>query len=243
MKSLEAAYLENLTVPNRLLSTVRRIGEHKGRQDLHKQRAPEMLENLRQVGIIQTAEAMRALHREYKEQLAEETWEPLLLISFYVLDFLCIHPFLDGNGRMARLLTVLALYHEGYEVGRYISLERIVEQTKESYYDTLYASSQGWHDGRHDIWPWTEYSLSVLLAAYEEFESRIEKALSGPGSKTEMVLSAIAGFLGDFGISDVEKACPTVSRDMIRHVLFKERDAGRIEAIGKGRGAKWRKLV
>ncbi len=346
MKTLVPSYLERLVIPPRLMPMLRRIGEHKGRQELYRQQSPEMLENLRQVGIVQstessnrlegisvspkrlqelieqktiprnrseaeiagyrdvlntihqnsnriplssnivlqlhrdlmkysgkeggrwksapntitekqpdgtilvrfepvvphlTAEAMRTLHDQYEMLLRQDDWDPLLLIPFYVLDFLCIHPFLDGNGRMARLLTVLALYHQGYEVGRYISLERVIEQSKESYYDTLYVSSQGWHEGQHNVWPWAEYFLSVMLASYEEFERRVGMVSSGPGSKTGMVLSTISGFLGDFSISNIEKACPTVSRDMIRHVLFKERDAGRIVSIGKGRGAKWRK--
>ncbi|MEW6110440.1 MAG: Fic family protein [Nitrospirota bacterium] len=169
--------------------------------------------------------------------------DPLILIALYVLDFLCIHPFLDGNGRMARLITVLLLYHYGYEVSRYISLERVIEQTKESYYETLHKSSQGWHKGKHDALPWVEYFLATLLAAYKEFESRFERVSSGRGSKTDIVLNAIYGFIGDFGISDLEKACPTVSRDMLRHILFKLRDQGRVQPIGKGRSARWRKIV
>lgn len=100
-----------------------------------------------------TPDAIRRLH-EYTHRLQQSgEIEPLLLIASYVLDFLCIHPFRDGNGRMARLITLWLLYQAGYEVGRYISLEQIVERTKESYYDTLYRSSVGWHEGRHDLMP------------------------------------------------------------------------------------------
>ena len=102
---------------------------------------------------------------------------------------------------------------------RYISLERIVEQSKESYYDTLYVASQGWHEGRHDILPWTEYLLGTILAAYREFEGRFGRISSGVGSNTDMVLNDIDGMVADFGIGDLERACPLVSRDMIRHVL------------------------
>jgi Fic family protein len=109
---------------------------------------------------------MRALHERLNEMEQAREWDPLLLIPFYVLDFLCIHPFLDGNGRLARLIALLLLYHHGYEVGRYVSLERIIEHSKQSYYDTLYSSSQQWHKSRHDLLPWTEYFLrpSWLLA-------------------------------------------------------------------------------
>ena len=191
----------------------------------------------------QTSDFIDKLHKQYEQHIASQIWEPLLLIAFYILDFLCIHPFLDGNGRMARLLSVLLLCKHQYEVGRYISLERIVEQTKESYYETLYQSSKGWHKGRHEPWPWTEYFLGVLMAAYAEFESRFDYVSSGKGNKTDMIINAINGFFDEFRIADIEESCPTVSRDMIRHVLFRLRDENKIKSIGKGRGAKWKKLV
>ncbi len=143
---------------------------------------------------------------------------------------------------MARLLTVLLLYYHGYEVGRYISLERIVEQSKESYYETLYISSQGWHEGNHDILPWMEYLLSTILAGYREFEGRFGKISSGAGSKTDMILNAIDGMIADFGISDLERSCLMVSRDMIRHVLVTLRNEGKIENLSRGKYARWRKL-
>ena len=107
---------------------------------------------------------------------------------------------------MARLIALLLLYHHGYEVGRYVSLERIIEQSKQSYYDTLYTSSQGWHESRHDLLPWTEYFLSTLLAAYNEFESRFGRMSKGQGSKTDMIRNAVDGFIADFSITDVEKS-------------------------------------
>jgi Fic family protein len=348
MKSFAPTFLQRFIIPQRLITTIRQLGEFKGKQELYKQQAPEMLENLRQVAMIQstessnrlegivadekriralvaetttpanrseaeiagyrdvlntihhsyghipfsdnvvlqlhrdfmkysgkeggrwkstaneitetlpdgskrvrfvpvaphqTAEFMRLLHERYNELAREQEWDPLLLIPFYVLDFLCIHPFLDGNGRMARLLTVLLLYQNGYEVGRYISLERIVEQSKESYYDTLYVSSQEWHDGTHDILPWTEYLLATILAAYREFEGRFGRISSGSGSKTDMVLNAIDGMIADFSVSDLERSCPMVSQDMIRHVLATLRKAGKIEAVRMGKYAQWRKLT
>jgi Fic family protein len=136
------------------------------------------------------SEAMDLLHVQFTKFLEEAKIDPLILIPVYVLDFLCIHPFLDGNGRMARLLTLLLLYQAGYGVGRYISLERVVEESKESYYDTLYRSSQGWHEGRHTLVPWTEYFLGTMLAAYKEFENRVGILTDGRGAKTELVLEA-----------------------------------------------------
>jgi Fic family protein len=185
---------------------------------------------------------MQTLHERYNSLSHEGDIDPLILIALYVLDFLCIHPFLDGNGRMARLITVLLLYHYGYEVSRFISLERVIEQTKESYYETLYKSSQGWHKGRHDALPWIEYFLSTILAAYKEFESRFTRISSGRGSKTDIVLNAIDSFIGDFSISELEKTCPSVSRDMIRHVLKKLKKEGRVASLGQGRFARWRKI-
>ncbi|MEG3881096.1 Fic family protein, partial [Microcoleus sp. herbarium7] len=168
--------------------------------------------------------------------------EPLLLIPTYILDFLCIHPFLDGNGRMARLLTLLLLYKAGYEVGRFISLERIVERTKESYYDTLYQSSQGWHEGQHNLLPWWEYFLGVmLLSAYREFEQRVGYVTSAKGTKTAIVLDGINNLPQEFSVRELQERCPTVGIDLIRRLLRRERDAGRLQCQGRGVDAHWRK--
>ena len=141
---------------------------------------------------------------------------------------------------VATVVGLVAL-HQDYDVGRYISVERIIEQSKDSYYDTLLASSQGWHEGKHDVWPWTEYFLGTLLAAYSDFESKFGRISKGRGSKTDTIRNAIDGFIADFSITDLERACPMVSRDMIRHVLGDLRKSKIIVPIGRGRGAKWRK--
>ena len=185
---------------------------------------------------------MQTLHNEFNLHLREEDMDPLILVSLYILDFLCIHPFLDGNGRMARILTVLLLYHNNYEVGRYISLERIIEQTKESYYETLLKSSQGWHKGTHNVLPWIEYFLSTILAAYKEFEGRFTRISSGRGSKTDIILSAIDNFIGDFTVSDIAASCPAVSIDMTRHVLKQLKKEDTVKCLKQGRFAKWRKV-
>ncbi|WP_235018939.1 Fic family protein [Tolypothrix sp. NIES-4075] len=189
-----------------------------------------------------TPSAMQQLHERFNTLWQSDEIEPLLLIPTYVLDFLCIHPFSDGNGRMARLLTLLLLYKADYEVGRFISLERIVERTKESYYDTLYQSSQNWHEGQHSLLPWWEYFLGVVvLSAYREFEQRVGLVTSVKGAKTAMVLDALNNMSGDFSIKDLQERCPTVGIDLIRRILRQEREAGRLECLGRGPDARWRK--
>jgi Fic family protein len=188
-----------------------------------------------------TPDAMEELHRLFAEAGDSEV-DPVILVALYVLDFLCIHPFLDGNGRMVRLLTVLLLYREEYEVARYISLERLIEQTKESYYDTLYRASQGWHTSAHDPMPWVAYFLGIVRAAYDEFVRDVGELRDGRGMKTQLVIQALSQMIGDFSVSELHQRCPSVGWDMLRHVLRSERDAGRLKAIGRGRGARWRRV-
>lgn len=189
----------------------------------------------------ETPEAMRLLVHRYDE-LCRRGDDPLVLIPLVVLDFLCVHPFANGNGRVARLLTLLLLYRSGYIVGRYISLERVFEETKESYYDTLKASSRGWHQGTHDVIPWMTYFWGVLIRAYREFEERVGTVTTGYGAKTEQIELAVGRTTGPFAISDIERECPGISRDMVRHVLRRLRDEGRIASTGIGRGARWNKV-
>jgi len=191
------------------------------------------------VTALATPEAMTKLVDRYKEALDTHQQEPLVIVPAAILDFLCIHPFTDGNGRVARLATLLLLYHFDYQVGRYISLERIFEESKESYYETLEASSQGWHEGKHDLIPWLTYFWGVLIKAYREFEERVGTIKTGRGTKGDQIRQAIDRKLGPFSISDIEGDCPGISRDMVRVVLRQLRDEGVIKAQGKGRGAKW----
>jgi Fic family protein len=189
----------------------------------------------------ETPSAMAQLVDAYDMAIHQDRREPLVVIPLTVLDFLCIHPFKDGNGRCSRLLTLLLLYRFGYEVGRYISLERVFEQSKVTYYEALEASSQDWHQGRHDVDPWLNYFWGVLIAAYREFEERVGTIQTARGSKTELVRAAIGRRIGPFAISDVERDCPGVSREMIRVVLNRLREEGVLELSGRGRGAKWSK--
>ncbi len=174
---------------------------------------------------------------QYQQAIAGGRIDPLVLLPLAVLDFLCIHPFTDGNGRVARLLSLLLLYHFDYRVGRYISLERIVEESRDTFYESLERSSRGWHEDAHDVHPWLGYFWGVLLRAYGEFEQRVETL---QGSKTDQVRAAVLRRLGSFGISDIEHDCPGVSRDMVRHVLRQMRTDGLVQVEGRGRGAKWR---
>ena len=184
--------------------------------------------------------AMEELCLSYRHAIDQLRVTPLLASACFILDFLCIHPFRDGNGRISRLLTLLTCYHHGHEVGRYMSLERIVEQTKEDYYEALKASSSGWHERKHDVMPWFTYLLSVWRRAYREFEERAERQRPKRGVKSEMVEYALENMIGRFGIADVERICPNVSRDTIRLVMNRWRNQGRLEMLGKGRDAKWR---
>ena len=194
------------------------------------------------VSARQTPAAMDRLHGLFTEAWEADEVEPLMLIGAYVLDFLCIHPFADGNGRMARLLTLLLLYKAGYEVGRYISLERVVEETRASYYETLHRSSQDWHRGRHDIVPWLDYFLSVMLTgAYEEFERRAGLVTGGRGGKTALVLDVLERMLGEFSVRDVQERSPGVGLDLIRRIMHRERLADRLQCLGRGPDARWRR--
>jgi Fic family protein len=186
-------------------------------------------------------EAMEELCIAYRHSIDQLKVTPLLASACFVLDFLCIHPFRDGNGRISRLLTLLLSYHHGHEAGRYISFERIVEQTKEDYYGALKTSSVGWHENRHDVLPWFTYLLSVWRRAYREFEERANRQRPKRGSKTELVEYALESIVSPFGIADLEKRCPSVSRDSIRLVMNRWRDEGKLEMLGKGRDAKWRR--
>lgn len=192
------------------------------------------------VSAVETPQAVEDLVEAYRRAVYEEAVEPLVVVPLAILDFLCIHPFRDGNGRTGRLLTLLLLYHFDYRVGRYISLERVIEESKQTYYDTLEASSAGWHEGRHDVRPWLRYFWGMLLRAYREFEERAGSIETG--TKTEMIRQAAGRRAVPFAISEIEQELPTVSRDMIRLVLRQMRDEGTLEVVGQGRGAKWRRV-
>jgi Fic family protein len=142
---------------------------------------------------------------------------------------------------MSRLLLLLQCYHLGHDVGRYISLERLIEQNKARYYETLEQSSQRWHEGRHDPWPFINYVLFILKSAYRELMERVGDMQAPRGSKTEQVLTAIQRLPREFTLAQLEQACPGVSRDMVKRVLSGQRGK-LVECVGRGPGAKWIKL-
>lgn len=168
--------------------------------------------------------------------------EPLLVAPLAVLDFLSIHPFSDGNGRTGRLLSLMLLYQSGFEVGRYVSLERIIEESKETYYEALERSSQGWHEGNHDPNPWLGYFWGMLIRAYREFEERVGAIRTGRGAKGDLVEAVVARQVGPFAISEIEAQSPGVTRDWVRLTLRRLRDEGKIRSTGRGRSAKWVKM-
>jgi len=183
--------------------------------------------------------SMRDLHDNFDRLRDVDEIDSLLLIASYILDFLCIHPFSNGNGRMARLLTLLLLYKTGCIIGRYISLEQIIEQTKESYYDTLFLCSQGWHENTHQMHPWFEYFIGVvLLKTYQEFESRVGIITRAKGAKGDAVRQAIARLPQRFKFSDIERTCPGVSVATIRLTLQKLKKDKKVRCIKAGKDAR-----
>ena len=195
----------------------------------------------RTLSAKETPAAIDALAELWDDLVKDQHIPPMILMAASNLDFLCIHPFRDGNGRVSRLLILLQLYQIGYEVGRYISLERIIEDNKDRYYETLEISSQGWHEGKHDPWPYINYLLFIVKEAYREFEHGVGQISAPRGAKMELVESAILKSGGEFVISDLERACPGVGREWIQTILGKLREEGKIECYGHGRGARWRK--
>ncbi len=194
------------------------------------------------VKASQTKQFVEHLVDYWREGLGQRWVHPLILLAGFNLDFLCIHPFRDGNGRVSRLLLLLQCYHLGYEVGRYISLERIIEQNKESYYETLEQSSHFWHNSRHNPWPYINYLLFILKQAYGEFEQRAGQLVSPKGAKTEIIISAVSRCTEPFNINDILKICPSVSVDLVRRTLKNLRSADKVQCIQRGRDARWKKV-
>jgi Fic family protein len=188
-----------------------------------------------------TPAAIHKLIDAWDDSLDERLIHPTIAMAAMNLDFLCIHPFRDGNGRVSRLLLLLQCYHLGYEVGRYISLERVIEENKDRYYETLEQSSQGWHEGKHDPWPYINYLLYILKTAYREFEARVGTLTVARGAKTSMVLDAIERLADSFRMVDLERAAPNVTRDMIRVVLNRLKKENKVYCEGRGAAAVWRK--
>ena len=161
--------------------------------------------------------------------------DPLLVIPMFILDFLCIHPFNDGNGRMSRLLTLLLLYRSGYIVGKYISVEKVIEQSKETYYETLQQSSAGWHENQNDYTPFVRYMLGVIVAAYRDFSSRVQVLVTSGMSKPDRIREVIKGTLGKITKAEIMEKCPDISQITGQRTLIELQKKGEIIKLGGGR--------
>lgn len=195
----------------------------------------------RTVSAAETPPAMAEMVESWKRGMRERWVHPLVLATALNLDFLCIHPFRDGNGRVSRLLFLLTTYHCGLEAGRFISLERLVEQNEERYYEVLEQSSHGWHEGKHDPWPTINFLLSILVQACKEFERRVGFLKSPRGEKTAAVVAAIDRQIGAFRVADLQIECPNVGLDLIRKLLARLQKEKKVRSLGTGRSAQWQK--
>ena len=169
-----------------------------------------------------------------------EAWEAdridkLVLIPMFILDFLCIHPFNDGNVRMSRLLTLLLLYRAGYIVGKYISIEKLIEESKETYYETFQQSSQGWHEGTSDYAPFVRYTLGVVAAAYRDFSTRVQVLAVSGMSKPDRIREIIKGTRGKVTKAEIIQQCPDISKITIQRTLADLQKSGEILKLSGGR--------
>lgn len=183
----------------------------------------------------ETAETINNLCDSFKNACNMQTMDVLLLLPMFILDFLCIHPFNDGNGRMSRLLTLLILYKSGYFVGQYISIEKLISDTKENYYEALQESSGEWHEGRNNYAPFVKYVLGVIVAAYREFAGRVEILMDKSISKSDRVGEIIRQSYGKITKAEIVKQCPEISQTTIQRALNDLIKNGQIIKIGGGR--------
>lgn len=187
----------------------------------------------------ETSEAMEELCKAFDEAMAVKQIDALILIPMFVLDFLCIHPFHDGNGRMSRLLTLLLLYRAGYIVGKYISIEKLIENTKDIYYQCLQQSSRDWYENANDYEPFVKYMLSIVVAAYRDFSSRVRLLAVECMSKPERVRELIKSTLGTITKKEILEKCPDISQVTVQRALADLTETGEILKIGGGRYTKY----
>ena len=183
----------------------------------------------------ETPEAVDALCNALREAAADPELDPLLLIPMFILDFLCTHPFNDGNGRMSRLLTLLLLYRSGYFVGKYISLERLIADSKGTYYEVLQESSTGWHEGNNDYLPFVRYMLGIVAAAYREFAYRVDILVTKGVSKPDRVREIVRNTTGRITKTQIGNQCPDISQKTVERALADMLKNGEILKIGGGR--------
>lgn len=186
------------------------------------------------VPAFQTAEAIDELCAHFLEAWEANLIDKLILIPMFILDFLCIHPFNDGNGRMSRLLTLLLFYKAGYIVGKYVSMEMLIEKTKETYYEALQASSVGWHEGENSYKPFVKYYLGIMLKAYNEFENRVEHLKYHNLSKPDRIKAVIDNKIGKITKKEIMELCPDISKVTVERTLTDLVKSGYIAKVGAG---------
>ena len=183
----------------------------------------------------ETPEAIEQICNAFNDVMSRGEADPLLIIPMFILDFLCIHPFNDGNGRMSRLLTLLLLYRSGYIVGKYISIEKAIETTKDTYYEALQSSSQGWHEGENDYSHFVRYMLGVILSAYRDFSARVKVLATSGISKPDRIREIIKDTLGKITKTEIMQRCPDISQVTVQRTLNDLVKNGEIVKISGGR--------
>ena len=213
------------------------VGSFKNSDNIIAEELPDGTKRVRfqPVPAWETTEAMDALCNALQEASTDPELDPLLLMPMFILDFLCIHPFNDGNGRMSRLLTLLLLYRSGYFVGKYISIERLIADSKETYYEVLQESSTGWHEGENDYLPFVRYMLGVVIEAYREFASRVDILITRGLSKPDRVREIIRSTTGKITKTQIMRQCPDISQKTVERALAEMLKNGEIIKISGGR--------
>jgi len=216
-------------------------GSYKNADNVIAEEHPDGSQTIRfqPIPAWETPEAMQKLCEAYDAAINDSELDSLLLIPMFILDFLCIHPFNDGNGRMSRLLTLLLFYRAGYIVGKYISLEKIISDTKETYYEVLQESSYDWHQGQNDYQPFVRYMLGTIAAAYREFSSRVELLTVGKITKADRVRETIRNHTGAITKAEIVELCPDISEVTIERALNDLKNEGAILKVSGGRYAKY----
>lgn len=183
----------------------------------------------------ETPESVDHLCEAYNSAIAKPDVDPLLIMPMFILDFLCVHPFSDGNGRMSRLFTLLLLYQNDYHVGKYISLEKVINDSKETYYEVLQECSEGWHEEQNVYLPFVRYMLGIVVAAYREFASRVSLLSTRGLTKPEIIREVIKETMGKITKAEIMAKCPDISHTTVQRALKELQESGEIIKIGGGR--------
>jgi Fic family protein len=187
---------------------------------------------------FETPRAIDAICTSYRDALDRQVVDPLILIPIFICDFLCIHPFNDGNGRMSRLFTTLLLYQSGFMVGKYLSIEQKIERTKDTYYDVLGKVSSGWHEGKNDYTSFIKYLLGIILSCYRDLEQRLG-SVDRKSTPYEIVRNAVDNTLGAFTKAQVLERCPSIGSSSVEAALKRLKEDGYILRQGNGRNTSY----